>query len=108
MNIEKLVSDGWKELPKNKHENHSRNWFKRYPSVHRCCCNDDKAGIQIELREWDFKQYGKEKNSYEILTTAELPDGRWPRFGMSVDEYNLESSIALIICAWDYMNEAIK
>lgn len=101
--ISKLESLGWRQCPG--YESRQATLYKRYPSRHRCQCNDNKDGMQICVSVWD-EMADMTTPSIEVGIVGELPDGVWVNFkvyGLRGDELfeRLDGIITMLVETWD-------
>ena len=86
-------------------------WCKRFKGVEPTCKCNDKPGVQIVIKEWDYSKYqiGLPKN-YEIALTAECKDSVWVQltaYPLTKRELrqHLDAQCDKLIRAWRTCNE---
>jgi hypothetical protein len=80
-----LLAAGWREYP-NKFKKWARCFYKQHDTPTRCACNDDKAGIQIEIAVSDT-------GDMEMEVSGQLKDGTW----MHLHNYSLPPTTAGVL-----------
>jgi hypothetical protein len=61
-----LSDQGWRCWPKHDCETFDRQWFRRVPTKTCCQMNQDKPGIQLQLKQWNHFKWGGNSIGYEI------------------------------------------
>jgi len=96
---ETLLDQDWREY-RNQFKVTARCFYKRFETPTRCCCNDDRPGMQIEITVWD--RGGVE--SCELEMSGELSDGTWMHLHNHRLPKNLDAVRALIprmLATWE-------
>lgn len=100
-----LKADGWTEGRVNRDcDKFDAVWYAKEHGAPRCRCNEDKP-LQLMLKVWDFRPYGKAMISLEVEMRAELPNGRWITIEAgSIDAaavtHQLPSAVADVLAGW--------
>jgi hypothetical protein len=100
---ETLLAQNWRECP-NQFKKNARCFYKRFETPTRCRCNDDKAGMQLELAVWEHG--GVE--SCELELSGELSDGTWIHLHNHGLPKDLDAVLALIprmLATWEAANK---
>ena len=71
-----LQENGWKEWA-DPFRKYARCFYKRFETPTRCHCNNDQEGIQICIAVSNLKDFGHDKDTYEIDLHGELSDETW-------------------------------
>lgn len=96
----RLLANNWRPYQDYEHPD-SLCFWKRFPSQHRCRCNDEKEGIKVCCFVSDLQW----RVSCELELTGELPDGTWfrtSRWGLPKDLPKVLSLIPAMIRTWDF------
>lgn len=97
--IKTLEANGWREYP-NQFKKYSRCFYKRMDTPCRCHCNDDKAGIQVQMSVGNFD--GNESLELEIV--AGLQDETWVTLHNYALPKDVNQALALVprlVALWE-------
>lgn len=105
--IHDIEKEGWKLWETNRFDSCDRHWFKRVDTPTRCFLNTDKRGVQIELREWDSRKYGRNAIGYDLNFSAEMADGRWFRsqIGVEATIESIDAGVKAILVSWEVVSK---
>ena len=95
---EYLIANGWKECP-DPFSKDCRSFFKRFSTPTPCHLNNNKEGMQICIKVFDWKDYPQFKpngESYQIDLQGELEDETWIKFEQWGTPNNIEDGLKLI------------
>ncbi len=101
--ITKLQDAGWREYP-DQFNKHARMFCNRFDTPTRCACNDDKAGMQVEIHVYP-PEFGLGEG-LEVGMCGELPDGHWIKLKHWSIRGGIEEALALIprmLATWEFM-----
>jgi hypothetical protein len=104
MIYENLIKQGWKEYPNQFKK--SRCFFKHFETPTSCHCNNDKAGIQVEVSVAEWQGAG----SCELELSGELVDGTWMRLHNHGLPRDIDAVLALIprmLMVWEASNKGV-
>ena len=75
-------------------------FYKQHDTDLRCCCNDDKPGIQVTCELWEREN----KVSFELEVCGERPNGTWVKFRLYSLPEDLDEclgQIPTLLNAWE-------
>lgn len=104
--VTRLTSDGWVAYPDRDWETTVR-LYKRFETLTRCHCNDDKEGIQVCLSVSEHQRMSGKSTSIELDVCGELKDESWVKllnYGFGSDIDKVLASIPRLLAAWETLN----
>lgn len=102
-----LIQNGWREYP-DQFRKYAKCFYKRFDTPTRCHCNSEKGGIQVCIAVSNLKDFGHDKDTYEIDLHGELADGTWIRLlnhGMPDDIEEGIGKIPRMLNLWEAANQ---
>lgn len=97
-----IESVGW-EPGRQRRENNT--WYRRVMVKPQCYKNTSRPGIQVELREFDFRQHEGGGVSYTVSIVGKPDSGAWVDFkcyGIGIKELknSLDKEVGKFARAW--------
>lgn len=102
-----LIPAGWRPGAVCQHDKFDRVFYRRFPSRFNCQLNQDKPGIQIQLKWFDWRKYEpSERISYALNLSGEMENGRNIRMEMSTANADtVEDFARQLVEIWEAANE---